>query len=134
MINRHAISWFEIPTSDIARAQTFYETVLGIQMTAMDFPNLQMRVFPVQDPTDPHAVSGALTYAPGFYQPQANGTLVYLNGNPDVQLILDKVVAAGGTIVVPKTHISDQIGDMAVILDTEGNRVAFHNVPANMAG
>jgi predicted enzyme related to lactoylglutathione lyase len=78
---------------------------------------------------DPHAVSGALAYAPDFYQPQANGALVYLNANPDVQLVLDRVEAAGGKIIVPKTHISDQIGHMGVFMDTEGNRVAVHSVP-----
>jgi predicted enzyme related to lactoylglutathione lyase len=55
--------------------------------------------------------------------------LVYLNANPDVQRVLDKVEKAGGKIIVPKTQISPEYGYMAVIEDTEGNRVAFHSVP-----
>jgi predicted enzyme related to lactoylglutathione lyase len=55
--------------------------------------------------------------------------LIYLNGNPDVQNVLDKVEAAGGKIVVPKTQISPEYGYMAVFIDTEGNRVALHSVP-----
>lgn len=122
----HSISWFEIPTRDLARAQQFYETILGVELIPMDMPGIKMRMFPVQD----HSfISGALTYAPDFYEPQANGTLVYLNANPDVQLVLDRVEAAGGNIIVPKTEISPDIGFMAVIHDTEGNRVAFHSVP-----
>ena len=123
----HSISWFEIPTIDLARAQKFYETILGLELIPMDMPGIQMRMFPVPDHT---FISGALTYAPDFYEPQANGTLVYLNANPDVQHILDRVEAAGGKIIVPKTEISPDIGFMAVIHDTEGNRVAFHSVPA----
>jgi len=122
----HSISWFEIPTNDLARAQQFYETILGLELIPMDMPGIQMRMFPVPDQT---YISGALTYAPDFYQPQSNGTLVYLNANPDVQHILDRVEAAGGKIIVPKTEISPDIGFMAVIHDTEGNRVAFHSVP-----
>ena len=122
----HSISWFEIPTNDLARAQKFYETILGLELIPMDMPGIQMRMFPVPDQT---YISGALTYAPDFYQPQSNGTLVYLNANPDVQHILDRVEAAGGKIIVPKTEISPDIGFMAVIHDTEGNRVAFHSVP-----
>ena len=122
----HSISWFEIPTNDLARAQKFYETILGLELIPMDMPGIQMRMFPVPDQT---YISGALTYAPDFYQPQSNGTLVYLNANPDVQHILDRVEAAGGKIIVPKTEISPDIGFMAVIYDTEGNRVAFHSVP-----
>lgn len=123
----HSISWFEIPTNDLARAQQFYETILGLELIPMDMPGIQMRMFPVPDQT---YISGALTYAPDFYEPQANGTLVYLNANPDVQHVLDRVEAAGGKIIVPKTEISPDIGFMAVIHDTEGNRVAFHSVPA----
>ncbi len=123
----HSISWFEIPTRDLARAQRFYETILGGELIPMDMPGIKMRMFPVPDHT---FISGALTYAPDFYEPQANGTLVYLNANPDVQHVLDRVEAAGGKIIVPKTEISPDIGFMAVIHDTEGNRVAFHSVPA----
>ena len=124
----HAISWFEIPTTDLDRATKFYETILGITLVPMDMPNFQMRMFPVEDMMT--GVSGALTLAPDFYQPQDNGTLVYLNANPDVQLVLDRIEAAGGKIVVPKTQISPDIGYMAVFIDTEGNRVALHAIPS----
>ena len=40
---------------------------------------------------------------------------------------LDKVEGAGGKIMIPKTEISKEYGFMAVITDTEGNRIAFHS-------
>jgi predicted enzyme related to lactoylglutathione lyase len=46
-----------------------------------------------------------------------------------VQVVVDKVEKAGGKILVPKTEISADFGHMAVILDTEGNRIAFHSIP-----
>lgn len=128
MTNLHAISWFEIPTADLDRATKFYETILGITLVPMDMPNFKMRMFPVQD--NMTGISGALTYAPDFYQPQDNGTLVYLNANPDVQLVLDRIVAAGGKILIPKTEISPEIGYMGVFMDSEGNRVALHAIPS----
>jgi predicted enzyme related to lactoylglutathione lyase len=131
---KNAISWFEIPTADLARAQKFYETIFQVSLIPMDFPAMQMRMFPVDDPTNPHAVSGALAYAPDFYKPIDNGTLVYLNANPDVQLVLDRVEAAGGKVLVPKTHISEEIGHMGVFIDSEGNRVAVHSVPPGFKG
>jgi predicted enzyme related to lactoylglutathione lyase len=125
---KNVISWFEIPTTDLNRAQKFYETIFGIQLIPMDTPNFKMRMFPVDDPMN--GIGGALSYAEGFYKPSAtDGPLVYLNGNPDVQNILDKIEAAGGKIVVPKTQISPEYGYMAVFTDTEGNRVALHSVP-----
>ena len=126
MFTRNAINWFEIPVADLERAQKFYETIFGMQLIPMDLPGLKMRMFPTDDIK---GASGALIFAPEFYQPSANGTMVYLNGNPDLQNVVDKIEAAGGTIVMPKTAITPEIGFMAVMMDTEGNRVALHSGP-----
>ena len=124
----YAISWFEIPATDLDRAQKFYETIFGITMVSLDLPNIKMKMFPIDDPMT--GIGGAVVDSNGFHKPSAtDGTLVYLNGNPDVQLVLDKVVPAGGTIMVPKTEISPEYGFMAVIQDTEGNRIGLHSVP-----
>ena len=124
----NAISWFEIPTTDINRAQKFYETIFGISMAPMDLPNIKMRMFPLDDMQT--QVGGAIVDSGGFHKPSAtDGPLIYLNANPDVQNVLDKVEAAGGKIMVPKTEISPEYGFMAVIIDTEGNRIALHSVP-----
>lgn len=131
MIFKNAISWFEIPATDLSRAQKFYETIFGITMIAMDFPNLKMRMFPLEDPM---GVGGALCDSGGFHKPSATeGPLIYLNANPDVQQVLDKVEGAGGSILVHKTQISPEYGYMAVITDTEGNRIALHSIPQSSA-
>lgn len=124
----NAISWFEIPATDLDRAQKFYESIFNISMMPMDLPNIRMRMFPLDDSMT--GVGGAVVDSGGFHKPSAtDGSLVYLNGNPDVQQILDKVEAAGGTIMVPKTEISPEYGFMAVLMDTEGNRIGLHSVP-----
>jgi len=124
----NAISWFEIPTTDINRAQKFYETIFGITMITMDLPNIKMRMFPLDDMMN--GIGGALVDSGGFHKPSlTDGPLIYLNANPDVQNVLDKVEAAGGKIMVPKTEISPEYGNMAVFIDTEGNRMALHSIP-----
>lgn len=124
---KNAISWIEIPAKDLDRAQKFYETILNISLTRLDLPNMKMRMFPIDDPM---GVGGALVDSNGFHKPSAtDGPLVYLNANPDVQRVLAKVEKAGGKIIVPKTQISPEYGYMAVIIDTEGNRMAFHSIP-----
>ena len=125
---QNAISWFEIPTTDIDRAQKFYEAIFGINMIPMDFPNIKMRMFPLDDMMT--QVGGAIVDSGGFHKASAtDGPLIYLNANPDVQIILDKVVAAGGSIMVPKTEISPEYGFMGVFTDTEGNRIGLHSIP-----
>ena len=126
---KNAISWFEIPSADLDRATKFYETIFGVSLIPMDLADIKMRMFPIDDPMT--GIGGAIVYSEGFHKPSAtDGTLIYLNGNPDVQKVLDKVEAAGGSIMVPKTEISPEYGFMAVIIDTEGNRIGLHSVPA----
>lgn len=124
---KNAISWFEIPATDLNRAQAFYETILGIKMTKLDLANIKMRLFPIDDD---QGIGGSICDSGGFHKPSpTDGPLIYLNANPDVQLVLDKVEKAGGKILVPKTQITEEFGYMAVINDTEGNRIAFHSLP-----
>lgn len=127
MIFKNAISWFEIPAADLDRAQQFYEAIFDIQMIPLDMPQLQMRMFRTETPMN---IGGALCRSGDFYKPSSDsGPLVYLNANPDVQNVLDRIVAAGGKIVIPKTEISPEYGYMAVFIDTEGNRIALHSDP-----
>lgn len=126
MVQKNAVSWFEIPTKDLNRAQKFYEAIFDISMTPLDVAQIQMRMFPLADPMS--GVGGALVYNADFYKSSAtDGPLVYLNANPDVQNVISKVEKAGGKVLVPKTQISPEYGYMAMFLDTEGNRVALHS-------
>jgi len=128
---KHAISWFEIPSVDLDRATTFYESIFNVRLFPMDLAQIRMRMFPVEDQAT--SIGGAVVHAEGFYEPSSTaGPLIYLNGNPDVQNVLDRVEAAGGKIVVPKTEISPEYGFMAVFIDSEGNRIGLHSVPSEM--
>jgi uncharacterized protein len=124
----NAISWFEIPATDIERAQKFYETIFQITMQNMDFPGVKMRAFPLDNPME--GVGGTIIDTGGFHKPSlTDGPLIYLNGNPDLQIILDRVEAAGGKVTIPKREISPEYGYMGMFEDTEGNRIALHCVP-----
>ena len=130
---KDAISWFEIPATNLDRAQKFYETIFGITLQPLDTPNIKMRMFPVDDPMT--GIGGAIVDSGGFHIPSAtDGPLIYLNGNPDVQKVLDKVEVAGGKIMVPKMEISPEYGFMGVFVDTEGNRIGLHSVPEQENG
>ena len=128
MIFQNAISWFEIPTSNLDRAQKFYETIFDIKMQPLESPQIKMRMFPLESPM---GIGGALTNNAQFYKSSStDGVLIYLNANPDVQIVLDRIEAAGGKIILPKTLISPEHGYMAMFLDTEGNRIALHSIPS----
>jgi uncharacterized protein len=127
MAFKNAISWFEIPATDLDRATKFYETIFGISLSVMDLPNIKMRMFPIEDMM---GVGGAIVDSGGFHKPSStDGPLIYLNGNPDLQNVMEKVETAGGKIFLPKTEISPEYGFMAIFIDTEGNRIGLHSVP-----
>ena len=128
---KDAISWFEIPVSDIDRAQKFYETIFGVKLIPMDMQAVKMRMFPIDNPME--GIGGALVYMPEMYEISSKaGVLIYLNANPDVKIVLDKIEKAGGKVIVPKTEISPEHGFMGIFIDTEGNRIGLHSVPASM--
>ena len=118
------INWFEISVKDTARAKKFYETIFSIKMETMEMMGMKMTMFPAEDMNG--KVSGALVEGP-MHKPSAEGAVIYFNGNPDLEVALGKIEAAGGKVVMPKTHISPEVGYMAFFMDTEGNRVALHS-------
>ncbi|MEO5682605.1 MAG: VOC family protein [Chitinophagaceae bacterium] len=127
MTFKNAISWFEIAATDLNRAQKFYETIFDISMIPMDMQDMKMRMFPLEDMM---GVGGALVDSGGFHKASATeGPLIYLNANPDLQNVLNKVEEAGGSIALPKTEISPEYGYMGIFIDTEGNRIGLHSIP-----
>lgn len=116
------ISIFEIPATDISRAVAFYQAILGIDIEKMEFPGMEMGLFPYEG----QMVTGVIIKGEG-YQPSADGVTIYLNGGDDLQVVLDKVEKNGGEIIVPKTAHGDESGFFALFLDTEGNRLGLHS-------
>lgn len=119
----HALNWFEIPVTDFARAQRFYEAVMGIAIEPMVVGPMTLGMLG----TDHESVGGAIVQGEGGV-PAQNGTLVYLNGGDDLAPMLARAVAAGATVAVPKTEIGNNFGYFAHFIDTEGNKVGLHSM------
>ncbi len=115
------VVWVDIPVLDLDRAIRFYSAVLGGEVQKQDYPGMSIGLFPAAD-TD---VGGCL-FTRADEKPSATGMLVYLNA----QGRLDEAVAAaesnGGTVLQPAHPIGPH-GFRAIIVDSEGNRVALHS-------
>jgi len=122
------ISWFEVPVANMERAQKFYETVFGVQTTVHDMGGVLMGLFPPAEDITAPGISGALVQHSEYVPSASDGPLLYFNSQSgDLSDELERVVAAGGKILQPKKLISNEIGYMAVVLDSEGNRIALYN-------
>ena len=120
----NAINWFEIPVKDIPRAKKFYEQIFEIKMEEMEMPGMKYAMFPFTPMNG--KVSGGLAQSP-MHTPGMTGSIIYLNANPDLQNVLDRIEKAGGKITMPKTSIGPN-GFMAFFSDTEGNNMALHSM------
>jgi len=125
-MEENAVGWFEIPVTDMQRAIKFYETVLNIKLTHQNFGGLEMAWFPHGKG---YGAGGALVFDKSFYTPSEQGTLVYLTAHSgDLQNELARAEKAGVKVVQQKKQISPEHGYMALIIDSEGNRIALHSM------
>lgn len=116
--------WFEIPASNFERAITFYQGILDTEVDVMEMAGLKQGLLPHDDTSK---VSGAIVHGMD-YKPSTEGSVVYLNGGDDLAEVLSKVEPAGGKVLMPKTHLGDEIGYIAQFVDSEGNRVGLHSM------
>lgn len=120
----NSLNWFEIPVNDIERSKTFYESVFKIKMEIFEMPGTTMAFFPMSPGSG--KANGAIAKSDS-HKPSMEGVIVYLNANPNMDDTLARVEAAGGKILLAKTNIGEN-GNMAFIMDTEGNKIGIHSV------
>jgi predicted enzyme related to lactoylglutathione lyase len=116
------VNWFEIPVTDLERAKTFYQSLLGIKLVDVDIGLTKMSFFPMMEST--YGAAGALVKSKG-YKPSQSGILVYFSVS-NIDKILGKIIMCGGKTVLPKIGIG-KYGYIAHFLDSEGHKVALHS-------
>lgn len=121
---KNAISWFEIPTTQLDAAQSLYEAVLQRPMRREAMGPSVGAVFAYDMEAD--AVGGALMMGPTAPQVASGGTLVYLDASPSLDAALARAQAAGGTVALGRTALPEGMGFFAHIRDLDGNRVGLH--------
>jgi predicted enzyme related to lactoylglutathione lyase len=72
-------------------------------------------------------VGGALAQGEG-HVPNKQGVTIYLAGGDDLNGVLSRVEAAGGSILESKTAIGGDMGYYALFLDSEGNRIGVYSM------
>ena len=120
----NALNWFEIAVSDITRAKNFYEAILEIELTPIEMMGMKMAMFPYEAANG--KVGGALVQSE-MHTPSTTGAVIYLNANPDLDLVFTRIEKSGGKVSMPKTLIDENSGYMAFFTDTEGNTIGLHS-------
>ena len=112
--------WVDIPVTDLDRAIHFYTGVLGSPVTKTGGEGFVFALLPQAD----SAVSGCL-YSSNDNAPSKTGPLVYLNANGRLKQAVLAATEAGGQ-VLQDIHPIGPHGFRAILIDSEGNRIALH--------
>ena len=116
MANR--ISWFDVPVTDINLAISFYSKVLRVGIKE-EFPGVAVFAH------DAGEVSGCL-YISEEHQPSKSGALLYFNVDGRLPDAIEEAENCGGS-VEQAAHEIGAFGNRAIIIDSEGNRIALHS-------
>lgn len=114
----HKIIWFDIPVRDMARAVGFYTNVLDMKIEE-EFPGVAVFAHEADE------VAGCL-FTSDDADPSTGGVLVYFNVNGRLQEAVDRVEDFGG-LIEQAPHEIGSFGQRAVVIDSEGNRIALHS-------
>ena len=114
------VVWFDIPAVDLDRAIRFYSAILGAPVSKDEMPGMAMGVL-LHEGED---VGGCIYVSE--VSPSDQGPLLYFNCQGRLDEAIAAVVPNGGTILQPK-HTIGPYGSRAIVLDSEGNRIALHS-------
>jgi predicted enzyme related to lactoylglutathione lyase len=113
--------WVDIPVLNLERAMAFYSKVLGAPVTKEGGPGFVFGLLPHTG----NDVGGCL-YSPGEDNtPSRTGPLVYLNAEGRLAQAVAAVATTGGQIIQAVHQIGPH-GYRAIVIDSEGNRLALH--------
>jgi hypothetical protein len=118
----HRFVWVDLPVLDLERAIAFYGAVLAIKVTREGGGGITFAVLE-HGGSD---VAGCLVPAGDDNAPSARGPLVYLNVDGRIA-DAERAVTAHGGRVLQAMHAIGPHGWRALVIDSEGNRVALHS-------
>ena len=113
--------WFDIPAADLDRAAAFYAAVLGIKVQKEQMPGGAFCVL------EHHNGNGGCLVKGEPDASSSRGILLYLNVDGRIRDAVELVERKGGRVLQPVHGIGPH-GFRAIVVDSEGNRVALHSM------
>ncbi len=104
---------FELPSTDAAASRKFYETVFGWKFEQYGSPEMNYWLIMTGDPAQP-GIDGGLGGAANEFKATVNTV-----GVDDLDATIEKVLANGGAIIMPKDVIPG-MGYLAYVREPGG--------------
>jgi len=124
------LCWTDIPVTNLDRAIKFYSAVLGKEVKKLSEDGTEYGLLPHEEAN----ASGCLCVRSDSggvdNRPSANGPLIYLLVEGRLDEAVEQARKNGGKILRARQQIGEH-GFRAVIIDSEGNRIALHTSAAS---
>ena len=123
------LCWTDIPVTNLDRAIKFYSAVLGQKVSKMSEGGMSYGLLPHEEQN----ASGCLCVSSDSVgtgnKPSQSGPLIYLSVDGRLDDAVEAARVSGGKVLQEK-HAIGPHGFRAVIIDSEGNRIALHSSTA----
>jgi len=116
--------WIEIPVKNLERAIEFYRAVFGLEATEVADDGVRRTTTLYRGSETAAGISLNQTRD---FEPSDRGPLVYLYNGENIDTVLPRVEPAGGKVTSGKTSMG-QAGNLALVVDTEGNTLALYDM------
>jgi uncharacterized protein len=120
------LCWTDIPVTNLDRAIKFYSVVLGQEVSKMAEGGFEYGLLPHEEQNASGCLCISSDSAANKNQPSQTGPLIYLSVEGRLDDAVKAARANGGRVLEEKQQIGPH-GVRAMIIDSEGNRIALHS-------
>ena len=120
------LCWTDIPVTNLDRAVKFYSAVLGQEVTKMSEGGFDYGLLPHEEQNASGCLCVSGDSVGNKNQPSQTGPLIYLSVEGRLSDAVKAARANGGKVLEEKQQIGPH-GVRAMIIDSEGNRLALHS-------
>ena len=120
------LCWTDIPVTNLDRAIKFYSAVLGNQVSKMSEGGFEYGLLAHEEQNASGCLCVSADSVGDKNQPSQNGPLIYLSVEGRLGEAVQAVKSNGGRVLQEKQQIGPH-GFRAIVVDSEGNRIALHS-------
>src|SRR5438093_1081104 len=122
----NTLCWTDIPVTNLDRAIKFYSAVLGGEVSKMSEGGFEYGLLPHEEQNAPGCLCVGSDSVGTDNKPSQNGPLIYISVEGRLDDAIKAAGSNGGKVLQEKHQIGPH-GFRAVVLDSEGNRIALHS-------
>ena len=123
------LCWADIPVTNLDRAIKFYSAVLGQKVKKLAEGSTEYGLLPHGEQNASACLCVRSDSGGVDNTPSANGPLIYLLVEGRLNEAVEAARANGGKVLRARQQIGEH-GFRAVVIDSEGNRIALHSSAA----